>query len=66
MSRSYKHTPRCGERKGKYSKFLERFQVKDELHEFDNLSSNQISYYETWYKYALMADKKLNLYESGE
>ena len=28
MSRSYKHTPRCGERKGKYSKNLANRRVR--------------------------------------
>ena len=44
---------------GIYKKFLKLFQDKDKLQSFDKLKSNQIEFYNIWYKYAEMANKRL-------
>ncbi len=46
--------------KGKYKTFLQNFQNKDELYNFDNLNENQIKYYNIWYKYASLTNDRLD------
>lgn len=45
---------------GKYQTFLKRFQDKNKLNDLTKLNEKQIPYYNTWYQYALMTDKRLN------
>ena len=44
--------------KGEYSLFLKGIQSAAELHDFTDLKSEQVEYYDLWYKYALAAKRQ--------